>query len=405
MTHRLQLSVAIHAEQERAQRLGATARTGRPSADDALHRPECLDLYPGRRPRARQVYRVEPLGDDPFDSLLACRFEEGDAGPGETFASPDGAHRRERVVEASQALAQRLPGEVFAVRVEDVEDLIDDRSRFAELAHGALVAHVHPRLQALEARDTFLVERDDLAVEDRVVRAGQRLGGLCRLGILLGAVEKVARLKTDLTAINEGDRAHAVPFRFVREVRRVEWLVRGGREHRRDLRKEWIVLRRRAVLDHEPVTSLVLLRLHEDPLAIETLALHAQLQLVRLLLEQLVGAGVPDGHRAGAVAVRYHAMERQVLDRMVLGVHREPPLSGLERRTVRHRPRSEGAAHLKPNIPMEPRRMVPMNDVAARLFALRHLALRFGRAAEVAFALVLGEAHSVAFAIVGEGGA
>jgi hypothetical protein len=52
---------------------------------------------------------------------------------------------------------------------------------------------------------------------------------------------------------------------------------------------------------------------------------------------------------------------------------------------------------------MKPRRMVSVHDVAARLFALRQLALRFGRAAEVAFALVLGEAQSVTFAIVGEG--
>ena len=34
----------------------------------------------------------------------------------------------------------------------------------------ALAAHVHPLLQAPEARPAVLVERDDLAVEDRRVR-------------------------------------------------------------------------------------------------------------------------------------------------------------------------------------------------------------------------------------------
>src|SRR5713101_8269687 len=101
MPHRLQLAVAIHAEQERAERLGATALPGRPPADDALHRAERLDLHPGRRPRARQIDRIEPLGDDPFDALLARSFEERDAGPGKTFAAPDRAHRRERIIEPS----------------------------------------------------------------------------------------------------------------------------------------------------------------------------------------------------------------------------------------------------------------------------------------------------------------
>jgi len=95
-------------------------------------------------------------------------------------------------------------------------------------------------------------------------------------------------------------------------------------------------------------------------------------------------------------------VERQVLDRMVLGVDREPPLSRLEGRAIRDGPRCEDAAHLEANIPVKPCRVVPMHDVAARLLALRLFAFGFRTTAEVAFALVLGEAQSVAFAIVGE---
>src|SRR5439155_3921363 len=236
VSDRLQLPVAIHAEQQRAQRLRATALARRPPPDHALHRAERLDLHPRGRPRAWLVDRIEAFRDDPFDALLARRFEERDAGAWEPFAPSDRAHGRQRLVEASQALAQRLSGEVLAVRVEDVEDLIDDRSRFAELADGALVAYMHARLQALEARNALGVERHDLAVEYGVIRTGERLCGLRRLGILLGAVEKVARLRTDLSPIDEGDRAHPVPFRFVGEVGRVEGLVRRRREHRLDLR-------------------------------------------------------------------------------------------------------------------------------------------------------------------------
>ena len=94
---------------------------------------------------------------------------------------------------------------------------------------------MHARLQALEARDTLLVQRDDLAVEDGVVGAGQCLRDLRGLRILLGAVEEIPRLETHLTAVDEGDRADTVPLRFISEVRRVEWLLRRGREHRLDL--------------------------------------------------------------------------------------------------------------------------------------------------------------------------
>ncbi len=97
--------------------------------------------------------------------------------------------------------------------------MIDHRRRFAKLPDGALVGNVHARLQALKAGHAARVERDDLTVEDRVIRAGERLSGLRRLGVLLRAVEKVACLKTDLSPIDEGDRAYAVPFRFEDEVR------------------------------------------------------------------------------------------------------------------------------------------------------------------------------------------
>jgi hypothetical protein len=133
VAHRLKLALAVHAEQERAQGLVATALPGRPSADDALHRAERLDLDPRGRPRAGQIDRVEPLGDDPFDPLFARRFEERDAGAREPFAATDRAHRSQRFVEAPEAFTQRLTGEVLAVRIEDVEDLIDHRGRLAEL--------------------------------------------------------------------------------------------------------------------------------------------------------------------------------------------------------------------------------------------------------------------------------
>ena len=144
---------------------------------------------------------------------------------------------------------------------------------------------MHPRLELLERRHALLVERDDLAVDDRLVRARERLRDLMRLGVLRGAVEQVARLETHDAAVNEGERADAIPFWLEREVRRIERLVRSDREHRIDLRIEDVILRDRAVLDHQPVAALVLFRLHEDPLAFEPLAVERDLVFALAVLE------------------------------------------------------------------------------------------------------------------------
>src|SRR2546422_11202126 len=121
----------------------------------------------------------------------------------------------------------------------------------------------------------------------------------------------------------------------------------------------------RSVLDHQPVAPLVLLRLHQDPLALETLAVKGDLVLVLAVLEQVVGALVPDRHRAGAVPVRDDAREVEVFDGVVLGVDGEPAFAALQRRALRYRPRGEDAAHLEPDIPVQTRRVMPVHHVAA----------------------------------------
>ena len=89
---------------------------------------------------------------------------------------------------------------------------------------------MHPALQQLKARTPVIVERDDLAIDDRLVRAGHRLGDLVRLRILRRAVEEVACLQAHDATVHVRDGPHAVPFRLVCEVGRVERLVRGDRE-------------------------------------------------------------------------------------------------------------------------------------------------------------------------------
>ena len=78
---------------------------------------------------------------------------------------------------------------------------------------------------------------------------------------------------------------------------------------------------------------------------------------------------VPDDHVAGAVlAVRDMALELRVLERVVLGVHREPLLVRIEARAARHRPALEHAVELEPQVVVQATRSMTLDheDAARR---------------------------------------
>ena len=154
-----------------------------------------------------------------------------------------------------------------------------------------------------------------------------------------------------------------------------------------------MILFDRTVFDHEPVAPLVLSRLHEYPLPVEAATMEVDLVLRGTVLQQVVGTLVPDRHRPRSVAVGDDTVEGEVLEGVILGVHREPALAALERRPLRYCPRREHTVHLQTHVPMEACRVMAMHDIAARRGLLRPLTFRLRRALEVAFALVLGEAH------------
>jgi hypothetical protein len=90
--------------------------------------------------------------------------------------------------------------------------------------------------------------------------------------------------------------------------------------------------------------------------------LEEQLAVVVALGHRDVGdvhAAIPHDHRARAVvAVGNHTLEIDVLDRVVLGLDGEALLLGIERRSARHRPRAQHAAHLEPQVPVHAARGV-----------------------------------------------
>ena len=84
---------------------------------------------------------------------------------------------------------------------------------------------------------------------------------------------------------------------------------------------------------------------------------------VGLLLDELVGAAVPDLDRAGAVLARGDlALERRVVERVVLDVHGEVALPGLERDALGDGPARERAVALEAEVVVEPARVVALHD-------------------------------------------
>ena len=117
---------------------------------------------------------------------------------------------------------------------------------------------------------------------------------------------------------------------------------------------------------------------------------------VLLLLDEVVRAVVPDLDGAGAVlALRDLAFEVPVLDRVVLDVHGEMLLAGLERRALGNGPARERAVSLQAEVVVQPAGVVALDDEDRLLAALlRAEGLR--RLLRVALALVLGELRHAA---------
>jgi len=148
-------------------------------------------------------------------------------------------------------------------------------------------------------------------------------------------------------------------------------------------------------LDQQPVLLLAVhVCRHERPRSLQPLALQAHGELpVALLLEQLVGAVVPDLDAAPAVlTLRDLAVERRIGERVVLDVHREHFVAGLERHALGHGPGRERAVSFQPEVVVQPAGVVPLNH-EDRLLAAFRAAERLRRLRRIPFFAVLVERH------------
>src|SRR5262249_34843338 len=125
------------------------------------------------------------------------------------------------------------------------------------------------------------------------------------------------------------------------------------------------------------------------------------------LARAIAGAGIADrnplppvpydhGPRA-VVALRDHALEPGIVERMVLDMDRHAPHAGIETGALGHGPALERPIELEAEVVVQAPRRVLLDHERERLSGRRDHAARLGRGLEVAFAAVLRErrAHGI----------
>jgi hypothetical protein len=258
------------------------------------------------------------------------------------------------------------------VGVEHVEEHVDD-------GRGAVAASLH----GAERRPAVLVERDELAVEHRGVRA-HRVTEPAHLRELGGDVAQVSRLQLQPSALHEAERPVTVPLHLVRPlvvVRRRRQRRRRRRLHRRDRPDLGERLSRRILRRvHAPDHPVLAVGLEQDVAALHALAVEDELHLTVGPLLALVRALVPDGDLPAAVlAIRDLTREVEVRQRVVLGLHGEVVHPLLRRDALRHRPRRADAVALEAQVPVQPTGVVLLDDEARQSVRRRRRRVDVGR--------------------------
>ena len=421
-----------------------------PADDDDLLLAPDLQLQPRLAPPARLVRRAPELRDDPLELLLAGRGEERFAITLHVARVADEGMRSQAVLQQALALLERHVDERSPVEVEQVEDLVDDRRRLALLAGSRRAPGPDARsvLEEAETRPARLVERHHLAVDDRLASLDPRRVPGERRKVVSGVLATPGPESCRPVPHDRLDPI-AIPLHLEEPIRVVERARRQGGVHRLDEvghrglagRGEIDLARRSRRVGGEPRRDavanlvvrqpglhargmvlgvpaadrgLVLLLQHEPSLAaivgigpddrvaaVEALAAQDELDLAlakadaggRLAWLGLPGSPVPDDDVSPAVLLRRDdALEVEVLDRVVLGAHRQAADLRVEGRPLRDGPADEDAVDLEAEVVVQRRRAMALNREAAA--ALDDLARgRLGSPPEVALAPIFLQWH------------
>jgi hypothetical protein len=144
---------------------------------------------------------------------------------------------------------------------------------------------------------------------------------------------------------------------------------------------------------------------HKMPATLELLAVEREGQPTLLqspvrIAFRMPAAAIPDHDRAGAITLRYRALELVVVDRMVLDLDREALLGWIKAGPAGYRPALHDPVELEPQIIMETARRMLLDHITMAGLP-RPLPARLGRDPEIALLAVEIEAHGKARAFEG----
>ena len=366
-----------NAEHQGPQVLPAAARSGK-AADHRLLAKVRFHLEPRLTADSLAIAALRLLGEHPFQAVLGNRLEEGPPLALDVLAELNVRQRPQHIGQDFFTAAERQVLQVVAIQVEQIEDLIDERTFV-----GLLII-----LHQLELGLAGFIEHDDFTIEHRLMAELRQRSDDRRVTVLEGKL--FAGIETHSALVYLGDGAIAVPLNFKEPIGVVEWLDNRRGEHRSDipghrgfesgmaaapaLRCRGPFLARshalsnflqRAVadgggigvgrrkgrgkgvvlLDQEPLILLALFQFDQREFAIELAAVENETQPPALQpffnklfvfvpvrhAGSLVSALIPDHDRAGSVvAGRDDSFEAPVVEGMIFDVDGQAFIIGIE---------------------------------------------------------------------------
>ena len=337
-----------------------------------------LQLAPILRAAARLIARCSSLGDHPFEPVGPRRVLER-----HTVVEPRRQQhtldrRVHQLLEHGPPFEVRAIEEWLAVAFEHIEG--DEHERALAL------------LQEPEPGAADIVERADLTVEHRRRRAHREPDRRGDGGEARGEIIVVPAAEGGLAACDASESAVAVPFRLEGPVGSARQQLGGGSEHRCVAPG----CHARILAQQEPVARIAVEGSGDEcpqPFQPQAVQPHGEPAVV-FPLHELVGAAVPDLHRACPVlAGRDLALEVGVVERVILDVDREVAFSPGHRDALGNGPAREHAVSLEPEVVVESPGGVSLDD-EAKDRPRRASRKRLRRAGGIALAPVRVEGHS-----------